>query len=133
MDDALTVGPPVDLGIDDDPDVHSSIDRRFELCGNRLIAELVEASQELVAAGATADEPHNGVVEIPAQPLERFLVLGRLEPVDRRVSEPSHVRLAARHTPVEEHVMLQCTEQRFGADPGSTAVDRGGRGCGGCP
>ena len=116
MDDTLLVGGGVVLGVEDQLDVDAAVERGLQAFGGRQIAKFVETSEQRVARPCRVDEPEQGVVEIAAQPLQRFELPGfGLEVVRPLVAEAALIGLAAGDPAIEEDVVGERRIERLGA------------------
>ena len=112
----LLVGGGVVLGVEDQLDVDAAVERGLQAFGGRQIAKFVETSEQRVARPCRVDEPEQGVVEIAAQPLQRFELPGfGLEVVRPLVAEAALIGLAAGDPAIEEDVVGERRIERLGA------------------
>ena len=113
---AVLVGMLVHLRVDDELNVHPVVDGLLERVDDRIVAKLVEAAQQAIAGLRVRDELQQRVVQVAAQPIERFLPLrGGCQKVRPLIAEAPLVRLTARDAAIEEHVVRRVREERLGA------------------
>ncbi len=117
MELSLAVGAFVVLRVEDELYHDAAIDGGLQALGDRQIAEFVEASEERVAGLRLIDEPEKRLVEVAAQPLQRFkTLLRRLQIVRLFVAEAALIGLAAGNAAVEEDIVLKLRKERLSPD-----------------